>query len=137
MEKTEDVTEVTEELPRSGDLLEQLKAKGIQIEQGLAYSGEDRDFYIEMLTDYADSKEDRISELEQMLAKKDWNGYQICVHSLKSVSKMIGADAVAEKAFELEKASGERDEGFIGENHEEFIKSFDKLATMITYLTKE
>lgn len=120
-----------------GDPLEYLKSKGVKIEQGLAYSGEDRDFYVEMLSDYAESREERSRELEELLEKKDLAGYQICVHSLKSVSKMIGADAIAEKAYALEKASGDGDEEFIRENHADLLESFDKLATMITYVTKE
>ncbi len=53
---------------------------------------------------------DRKSELiKELVEQKDWAGYTIEVHALKSASKQVGAVSLSEKAAALEKAGNARD----------------------------
>ena len=66
------------------------------------------------------------------LEKEDMKNYSILIHSLKSSSKMIGADMVSALAKDLEDASKKDDLDFVQINHDNFIESFKALAAKIS-----
>ena len=47
--------------------------------------------------------------------------YKVYVHSLKSASRMIGAEKLSEAAEKLEEAAAAADTGFVGAHHDELI----------------
>ena len=75
--------------------------KGIDIAVGLAYVGEDEELYRAVLTDYADYIEEQAQAIERALAAEDTETFVIEVHSLKSTSRTIGAQALSDQAKEL------------------------------------
>lgn len=76
--------------------------KGIDISIGLEYAGEDEELYREILTEYAACIEEQAQAVEQALAAEDIETFVIEVHSLKSTSRTIGAQSLADQAKELE-----------------------------------
>ena len=104
---------------------------GLNVTEGIMYSGGEEEFYLEIVTDYANSVEEKCESLQSFKDKKDWENYRILVHSIKSTSKTIGADEVSAKAKQLEDASKTEDVVYIEENHDSFIKEYKDLSNRI------
>lgn len=76
--------------------------KGIDVAAGMKYSGDDEDLYREVLSDYMDTIEEKANVIEKAVEDGDIETYTIEVHSLKSISKSIGAMELSELAKDLE-----------------------------------
>ena len=111
--------------------LDKLRALGLNVDAALVYTCNDEDFYMELLTDYAESAADKCHDLSSYLENGDIKNYEILVHSLKSASKTVGADGVSEQARALEEASRNKDMSFVNEHHGAFVESFTSLAEKI------
>ena len=111
--------------------MDKLREIGLNVDAALRYTCDDEDFYMELLTDYANSAEDKCGELSSYLEKGDLKNYEILVHSLKSASKTVGADDVSEQAKALEEASRNQDSAFVNAHHDAFVESFTGLAGKI------
>ena len=94
-------------------LLERLRGIGLAVDEGLRYCGGDAGFYFDILGDFTDAADEKDDELQSRFDAKDWPGYQICVHALKSAAKTIGAGALSEAARALEDAARAGDAAFI------------------------
>ena len=111
--------------------IDDLNALGIITSDGLDYTGGDEDFYYEMLQDYVDVRDERVSELKKLYDEAAWPDYRTGVHSLKSVSRMLGITSIAEPAYELEKASDAGDEAYIRAHHDETLKAYEDMVENI------
>ncbi len=76
--------------------------EGIDVAVGMKYSGDDEELYREVLSDYMDTIEEKADIIEKAVADGDLETYTIEVHSLKSISKSIGALELSELAKDLE-----------------------------------
>lgn len=83
--------------------LERLCHVGLNIDQGITNCGS-VEGYKEIIEIYLSSLEGKAQEIERFYNEEDYDNYTIQVHSLKSTSKVIGADMIADKAYELEMA---------------------------------
>ena len=95
------------------------------------YCAGDAAFYRNMLADYADSCEKRLSELEAALHSDNIKEYQTLVHALKSISKTVGADDVSELARSLEDAAKRDDATDIRSRHGTLAELFTEKAAAI------
>ena len=111
--------------------IDELNALGINTSDGLDYTGGDEDFYVEMLQDYVDVRDERVADLKRLYDEAAWPDYRTGVHSLKSVSRMLGIVSIAEPAYELEKASDAGDEGYLKAHHDETLKAYDDMVENI------
>ena len=111
--------------------LDKARSLGLNVDAGLLYTCNEEEFYLELLTDYANSASEKCAELSSYLEKDDLKNYEILVHSLKSSSKTVGADEVSEKAKALEQASRNQDKDFVITNHDAFVRLFEELAQKI------
>ena len=111
--------------------LDKARSLGLNVDAGLGYAGGEEDFYMELLTDYANSADERCESLETFLADNDLNNYEILIHSLKSTSRMVGADDLSEQAKDLQDAAGKQDMDFVKEHHTAFVKGFKALSEKI------
>lgn len=84
---------------------EKLTDMGINAANGLKYMGGSRSLYEKVLRDFRDILHEKEEQLKNMLSKEDVSGYAIIVHALKGNARNVGADELAEEAFELEKKS--------------------------------
>ncbi len=134
--------EKTEEDIKNGDnnadntseekkLLNALTALGINTESGLFYCGSEWDLYKEILSDYASDEEAKSAKIQECRKNENWEDYGILTHSLKSTSRTIGADGLADLAAELEAAAKSKDIKTIEEKHEETMKRYEDLAKQI------
>lgn len=85
--------------------VESLTDMGINASNGLKYMGGSRVLYKKILQDFREVLVEKEEQLKNMLKKEDVSGYAIIVHALKGNARNVGADELAEEAFELEKKS--------------------------------
>ncbi|MDE6389314.1 MAG: response regulator [Lachnospiraceae bacterium] len=83
----------------------QLYVIGFNIRNGLKYMGGDKALYSKVLHDFHLILKEKEEALRDFLKKGDMPGYAIIVHSLKGNARNVGADGLADEAFELEKMS--------------------------------
>ncbi len=81
----------------------QLYLMGFNIRNGLKYMGGDKALYGKVLQDFHSILQEKEEALKDFLKKGDMPGYMIIVHSLKGNARNVGADDLADEAFELEK----------------------------------
>ena len=106
--------------------LEALSRAGINISQGISYCG-DREGLREIIAMYHEQGAGRSSQLQQLYDEQNWKNYAIAAHALKSNSRGIGANDLAELAFGMEMAGKENRIEYILEHHEEFMKMHETL----------
>ncbi len=82
-----------------------LRKAGIDPEVGLNYCQRDDALYRTLLLQYAGDMPEKSKAAESAFTAQDWPNYSILVHSLKSSSRMIGAEELARTAEKLEKAA--------------------------------
>ena len=114
--------------------MKELEALGVDTSAGLACCADDPEFYEEMLAEYVKESETNKVDLQRFFEARDLDNYRIKVHSIKSTSSMIGASALAEKAYSLELAGKERDEAKIAEAHEPFLTDYSLFADRLREL---
>ncbi|MCM1144784.1 MAG: ATP-binding protein, partial [Lachnoclostridium sp.] len=95
----------TEEMDMGGMDEESLIDMGINASNGLKYMGGSHALYKRVLKDFREILIEKEEQLKGMLDKEDISGYAIIVHALKGNARNVGADELAEEAFELEKKS--------------------------------
>ena len=113
---------------------EQLLALGVNMETGLYYCNQDEDFYRMLLEQYAKETGEKVPVLDDFLAKQEFGEYAIRIHSVKSTSKMIGAEALSEGARKLEMAAKEGRGEYIEEAHAGVMKEILRITEGIRQL---
>ncbi len=112
-------------LERAGAVFE--KAGVISFEDGLRICGGKVEILLEVIHIYVKSSAEILRRLTDAYEKKDWNGYGIEVHGIKSSSKNIGADALSEEAHRLELESKAENEAYVHSCHEQFLSNYRML----------
>lgn len=110
---------------------EMLRAAGIDPFQGLGYCQNNDSLYRTLLHEYRAGFEDTVKKLNETLAAKDMKNYAICAHSLKNISRTIGAAHIGELALSLEKAADGPGEAVIASGHDAAIEEYRKAVEMI------
>ncbi|MBP5250809.1 MAG: PocR ligand-binding domain-containing protein [Treponema sp.] len=97
-------TEITQEpLPEISDL---------DVEQAVKRLGSIK-LFNKVLLEFHHTISKKCETIEDYIRNKDWNGYTIEVHALKSSARQIGAIELSELAANLEKSGKEKDIPFI------------------------
>jgi HPt (histidine-containing phosphotransfer) domain-containing protein len=116
---------------KGDDGYKDLRSLGVNTVSGLRYCKNDKDFYNELLMEYARDRENKAGELDRLYNEGIWDDYKIRIHGVKSTSKMIGASALFEKARVLEEASGAGDEETLKKCHPDFMPKYIQLMDLI------
>ena len=111
-----------------------LEGAGIDTKEGMKYSGQDKEFYRNVLAEYLYTAKDRTEELDSAFSERDMATYAIRVHALKSVSKTIGAQDVADVAAKLEMAAKAGDEEEVVRGHDELLRQYHRITSVIETL---
>ena len=91
----------------SDDALSTLERAGFDTESGLRYAAGDRDFYLELVTSFAQSAPSNREAIRDFWVQRAFGDYQIRVHALKSTARQIGANELSEQALAQEMAAKE------------------------------
>ena len=101
----------------------------IDLDTGLQYCMDSKEFFIEMLTTFTDIE--RANKIQAAFDSGDWKNYQILVHALKSTSLSIGAANLSERAKNLEHAAKDNNIDDIKANHADLMAIYQKVREEI------
>lgn len=90
----------------------------LNVAEGLEYSMDSEEFYIEILRTYLEETQDELNQMDAHLASGDMNEYATLVHAIKSGSRLIGASNLGEEAFDLEMKSKDGDIDYVRSKHD-------------------
>jgi FOG: CheY-like receiver len=106
----------------------------INFENAMTYCMNSRTFYYEILKSYID--DDKSETLNTAKENSDYEMYRITVHSIKSMSRTIGADKVSKDAEALEKAVKTGDLDYVKSQHDSLIAEYRKCLDNIRSLSE-
>ncbi|MGN1422130.1 MAG: response regulator [Oscillospiraceae bacterium] len=101
----------------------------LDVNSAMEFCCNNEEFYLEIVKTYLE--ENRIDDIRKYLAENDIDNYRIQVHALKSGSRTIGANELAEQALKLEMAAKSIDTAFILENTEALLNNYSELMERI------
>lgn len=127
---------IPEEVPEDAGeqesaLFGKLEALGLDIETALGFCGGDIALYEELLGDFVESYEEKITELDGFFSAKNWKDFEVKIHGLKSTAKTMGLMELSDMAFELEMAAEEGNESRIREGYPVFAAEYTRLTESI------
>ena len=97
---------------------------GISVEQGISNLGGDRELYLKVVEMFIHDKE-RQAQLKRFLANGNVQDYGILVHALKGDARMLGANSLADVAYEHEEQSKAGNLAYVEEHWEELKECWE------------
>lgn len=98
---------------------------GISIENGLSLAKNDKEMYLELLEMFIRDV-GKQEEMHKFISEGNMSDYAILVHGLKGNARTLGADKLADMAFEHEKQSKAGNAEYVTANWEELLSVWDK-----------
>lgn len=120
---------------KARDKYETLGDCGVDVGQGLKYCQDDRDFYDQLLLEYAKDGGKKVKELQAFYEDGKWKDYAIRIHAVKSTSKLIGAVKLSDTARLLEEASKQENVDELRKTHPVFLPLYQQLMEKIVGLS--
>ncbi len=121
----------------SGDIPEELAAlkdqPQIDVSYGLQHNGSING-YLSVLQIYVESVDEKVKDLNALLAEEDFTNYTTKVHALKTSLRIIGAEGLGEEAQALENAGKSGDTAYIKAHHDDFLTACESLKEPIEKL---
>jgi CheY-like chemotaxis protein len=105
--------------------------EGLNMEKGLVMAGGAETEYMEILKTYCQDVEEHLPALESSPALEDMRNFVTNVHGIKSISAVIGADALSAEALFLERAGRANDLEYISKHLPGFKQSLSALTAQI------
>ncbi len=99
----------------------------LDIEKGVANCGGEEDFYLEIFNDFTQLKIK--SQLEGYLEKLDYKNYCIAIHGFKNNAYSVGAMALGDLAYEMEKMTREGMPENICEYQKRLFEQYDRYCS--------
>jgi signal transduction histidine kinase/CheY-like chemotaxis protein/HPt (histidine-containing phosphotransfer) domain-containing protein len=94
--------------------------------------------YWTVLKDYYRVIDKKKELIRSFYETQDWKNYTIEVHALKSASRQIGENELADLAAKLEKAANDKEYGIIVENQEKLLRMYaDCQAALAPFMEDE
>lgn len=111
---------------------EYLEKYDIHVQAAMKYVGDEIEQYIHLLELFACEKgQEKQVLLQQAYDNGNWKDYTIYVHGLKNSARTIGADCLADMAYEHEQKSKSGDIAFIQEHYPRLIQEWEKAREII------
>ncbi len=98
----------------------------LNVEGALSLLGSENLFWV-VLTEYYNSIEHKAKVILEHKAAENWRNYTVEVHALKSSSRQVGADHIADVAAEMEQAGNEGNIALINEKTDGLIEEYLQL----------
>lgn len=105
---------------------------------GMKYCAGSDEIYYRIMKIFCDQYEEKKAELRRLFEEKDWNGYTVQIHALKSNALNIGSAKLSSHCLELEMAGKrirtsedvEQNVRYITENHSVAMQMYDKVIEL-------
>lgn len=104
-----------------------LRENGIDVDTGLSLLG-DLTMYNDILKEFLNGYTERMKRMKQYLLNQDLVNYAIEVHSLKSDSKYLGFQKLAELSYQQELASKKKDNKICREHYQELLTEVTRVV---------
>lgn len=104
-----------------------LRENGIDVDTGLSLLG-DLTMYNDILKEFLNGYTERMKRMKQYLLNQDLVNYAIEVHSLKSDSKYLGFQKLAELSYQQELASKKKDNKTCREHYQELLTEVTRVV---------
>ncbi|SDA20732.1 His Kinase A (phospho-acceptor) domain-containing protein [Ruminococcus sp. YE71] len=127
----DDGREEDADLQNVDDLYGRLRSIGLDTEKGLGYCQNNEELYRTMLYEYVRSSAEKLKPLQDHYDSRDALNYGILVHSLKSNSRTVGEEELAELSAVLEKAADAEQWDVISADHELLTERLDKVIRAV------
>ena len=129
LEEPEELNQTFEE-PPSIDKEEFLRSNGVDLDKALELLG-DMDMFDATVEDFLSEVEDKFQRIENYRLEENMKDYAIEVHSLKSDSKYLGLNRLAEVSYSHELASKENNIEFVKEHFSELEQEYEKALNIL------
>lgn len=96
----------------------------IDFSAGMPYCGNDKEMYLEILQAYYEQGQEYKKKMPRLYEEKDWQGYGIIAHAIKSTSLTIGAVGLSEQAKQQEMAAKENNLQELEAHWQQFYKIY-------------
>lgn len=110
---------------------EDIRIPGIDIEEAKKYNSGGVKNYLELLELYSLDGRRKMPFLSELIHKKDYRGYEIEAHALKSASAKLGAVELSALARDHEAAADRGDYDFLHMHFSELLSCYDALLKEI------
>ena len=118
------------EEPSNKKNVEFLKSNGIDVDKGLELLG-DMEMYDETLQGFLTETARRLPEMEEFKNNNDMANYAIHAHAMKSDSKYLGFNTLAELSLNHELKGKENDSDYVNEHYNELINEVNRIVTIV------
>ena len=98
---------------------------GISLENGMKYAKNDLDMYLELVRLFVRDR-GKQEDMRQFLSDGNMPDYAILVHGLKGNARTLGAEQLADMAFEHEKQSKAGNAAYVEAHFEALVQLWDK-----------
>lgn len=113
-----------------------LTNNGVNVDKGLELLG-DMEMYNETLNDFLTESETRLPNIVAYYNNSNMSDYSILVHAMKSDSKYLGFDRLAELSYNHEMASKENNLEYVKNNIQELLAEANRIINVVkVYLGK-
>lgn len=128
-----------EQKTKQDESVEFLEKNGIHMKFAIKYAGDDMEQYLRLLQMFVSDKAfEKRKNIYEAFRKQMWKDYLVYVHGLKNSARTIGADRLADIAFEHERNSKEGNIIYITEHYEELMYEWNKSIEVVKeYLQKQ
>lgn len=107
-----------------------LTNNGVDINKGLELLG-DMEMYNETLKDFLTESETRLPNIVKFYNEGDMPNYSVLVHAMKSDSKYLGFDKLAELSYNHEMASKGNDTAYVAANIQELLTEANRIIAVV------
>ena len=125
----------TEEIIAQADRAAFLE-EGISLENGMKYAKKDLEMYLDLVRLFIKDR-GKQEEMRQFIADGNMPDYAILVHGLKGNARTIGAEQLADMAFEHEKQSKADNAAYVDGHFEELVLLWDKTIENFQKFTQQ
>ncbi len=117
--------------PNGGSLYSSiLEIKELNTKNALSLLGTEK-LYYSVMKEYFEAIDKKYKSIKDHKEAKSWHDYTIEVHALKSTSRQIGAEHLADLAAEMEKAGNDGNVALINEKTDEMLSEYLKIKNIL------
>ena len=123
--------------PESANSFAPLRARDIDVTQGLMYCQDDPALYRAMLAEFAADAPGRLAQLEKAFTAGAWKDYALLAHSLKSTSATVGAARLSLAAAAMENAARQEDTAALQDGHVPLVTLYRETGEAVSAFCAE
>ena len=124
----EHICEIGEQkVEKENDNLDKERSYGLDVNKGIANCGSSETYRV-VFRSFQKDIPVRTENIRRSYAEENWKDYGLEVHTIKSSSRLLGAEELSELAEKLEHAADVNDTEFIRKETEHFLSMYTRLS---------